>query len=88
MSGILHLAWRYITYHRAISTILLISLTAMGIPNSGGGFRPLPAYLAAGIPIDGYVILEAVRDVSDYGDTLSNTTGHFVAGTILSARDR
>ncbi len=71
-----------------IITILLISFTALGIPNGGAAFRTLPAYLAVGIPVEGLVILQAVKDINDYGDTLANTTGQFAAATILSRGDR
>jgi len=71
-------------------TIMLISLTAVGIPNPGGAntYRALPAYLAVGIPVEGLVLLQPVGDLVDYGDTLANTTGQFAAATILSRRDR
>ena len=69
-------------------TILLISYTAVGIPSGGAAFRTLPAYVAAGIPVEGLVILQAVKDLQDYGDTVSNATGQFAAATVLSRGDR
>jgi len=69
-------------------TILLISYTAVGIPSGGAAFRTLPAYVAAGIPVEGLVILQAVKDLQDYGDTLANATGQFGAATVLSRGDR
>jgi proton glutamate symport protein len=69
-------------------TILLISFTSLGIPNGGAAFRPLPAYLAVGIPVEGLVILQAVKDINDYGATMANTTGQMAAATILSRGDR
>jgi len=71
-------------------TVLLISLTTLGIPNPGGvnTLVVLPAYIAAGIPAEGLILLQPVGDLVDYGDTLANTTGHFAGATILSRDDR
>lgn len=68
--------------------VLLISLATVGVPNGGGAFRTLPAYVAIGIPVEGLVLLQAVKDLRDYMATLANTTGQFAAATILSRRDR
>jgi Na+/H+-dicarboxylate symporter len=69
-------------------TVLLISLATVGVPNGGGSFRSLPAYVAVGIPIEGLVLLQAVKDLKDYLSTIANTTGQFAAATILSRGDR
>jgi Na+/H+-dicarboxylate symporter len=69
-------------------TILLISFTTLGIPNGGASFRSLPAFVAVGIPVEGLVILQAVKDMRDYGITVANTTGQLAAATILSRADR
>jgi Na+/H+-dicarboxylate symporter len=69
-------------------TILLISLTTIGIPRGGAAFRSLPAFVAVGIPVEGLVILQAVKDLRDYGITVANTTGQLAAATILSTADR
>lgn len=71
-----------------IATILVFSFTGTGTPNSGGsgGFRTVPVFLAAGIPLEGVIILEAVASIPDIFDTLANVTGQMSATTILSAR--
>ena len=69
-------------------TVLLISFATVGVPNGGGSFRTLPAYVAIGIPIEGLVLLQAVKDLKDYLSTVANVTGQFAAATILSRGDR
>jgi len=70
------------------AAVLVISLATVGVPNGGGAFRTLPAYLAIGIPVEGLVLLQAVKDLRDYLATLANTTGQLAAATILSRGDR
>ncbi len=71
-----------------IVTIMIFSFTETGTPNSGGGigFRTVPVFLAAGIPLEGVIILAAVDTIPDIFDTLANVTGQLSATTILSAR--
>jgi Na+/H+-dicarboxylate symporter len=69
-------------------SFLLIGMTVVGVPNGGAAFRTLPAFVAIGIPVEGLVLLHAVRDLNDYASTVSNTTGQFAAATILSRRER
>lgn len=65
-------------------TLLIMSFSAVGIPGGGASFRLLPAYLAAGVPIEGLVILEAVDTIPDIFKTLLNVTGDMSAAAILS----
>ena len=46
--------------------------------------RFLPAYIAAGIPIEGVVILEAVDAIPDMFKTVLNVTGDMSAAAILA----
>jgi Na+/H+-dicarboxylate symporter len=69
-------------------SFLLIGLTVVGVPNGGAAFRTLPAFVAVGIPVEGLVLLHAVRDINDYASTVTNTTGQLAAATILSGGDR
>jgi proton glutamate symport protein len=55
-------------------TVLLLSFSAVGVPRGGAAFSTLPAYLAAGLPIQGVVILESVETVPDFFKTVLNTT--------------
>ena len=67
-----------------LATVFVMSVSALGIPGGGSTFRLLPAYLAAGIPIEGIVVLEAVDTIPDIFKTLMNVTGDMSAATILS----
>lgn len=69
-------------------TVLLLNFTELGLPRGGVPFRTLPAHLAAGIPIEGLVLLQAVNELEDYPDTVANATGMFAAATFLSRKDR
>jgi Na+/H+-dicarboxylate symporter len=64
-------------------TVILLSFTAVGLPGGGAAFKTLPAYLAAGMPIEGVVILEAADTIPDVVKTLLNVTGDMSVATIL-----
>jgi proton glutamate symport protein len=65
-------------------SVILVSFTSVGLPGGGGAFRNLPAYLAAGMPIEAIVLLEAVDVIPDIFKTVLNVTGDMSAATILS----
>ena len=67
-----------------IATVILLSVTAVGVPGGGSAFKTMPAYLAAGIPIEGVVIAEAVETIPDVFKTLLNVTGYLSVATLLS----
>lgn len=71
-----------------LGTEILFTLSASGTPNSGGGagFRMVPVFLAAGIPIQGLLLLEAVETVPDIFETLANVTGQMCAATVIPRR--
>ena len=69
-------------------TVVIISFTAPGIPQSGPGLKTLPAYLAAGVPIEGVIVVEAVEAIPDVFKTLLNVTGDMSIATILTRSDR
>ncbi len=69
-------------------TVMLLSFTSAGIPNGGAAFKTLPAYLAAGVPIEGVIILEAVETIPDIFKTLLNVTGDMSVATILTRQRR
>ncbi len=71
-----------------IVTVVILSFTALGVPGGGGAFKTLPAYLAAGVPVEGIVILEAADAIPDIFKTLLNVTGDMAAATILTRGDR
>ena len=70
----------------AIETIL--SFGTAGVPLGGMSLKSLPAYLAAGVPVEGVMILEAVETIPDIFKTLLNVTGQMSAATLLSRSRR
>ncbi len=69
-----------------VLTVILLSFSTIGVPGGGSSFKTLPAYLAAGLPLEGIVIMEAVDLIPDIFKTLLNVTGDMSAVTILSRR--
>ena len=67
--------------------VIALSFSTPGLP-SAGSFRVVPAYVAAGVPIEGVVILYAVESIPDIFMTLLNVTGDMSAATILSRSSR
>jgi Na+/H+-dicarboxylate symporter len=67
--------------------IIVLSFSSPGIP-SVGTFRTLPAYLAAGVPIEGVVMVQAVETIPDIFMTLLNVTADMSAATVLSRSSR
>lgn len=64
---------------------VLISFGSPGIP-SGGKMTNLPLYLAAGIPLEGYVLLKAVDAIPDIFKTLLNVTQVMVVSSIVAKK--
>lgn len=71
-----------------LATVILLSFTAPGIPQSGPGFKTIPAYIAAGVPIEGILVLEAIESIPDIFKTLLNVTGDMSVATLLTRSDR
>jgi proton glutamate symport protein len=69
-------------------TVMVLSFSTVGLPHGGSTFKTLPAYLAAGLPIEGVVIVEAVETIPDIFKTLLNVTGNMSAATLLSRSSR
>lgn len=66
-----------------ILTVIAQSFTTPGIP--GGAPMPtLPLYLALGVPIEGYLLLQATDALIDVVKTAVNVTGNMAALTIVS----
>jgi proton glutamate symport protein len=66
-----------------MGTLLILSFSTAGIP-SVGTVRSIPAYLAAGIPIEGVVMLNSVAAITDVFETLVNVTGDMAAAVIVT----
>ena len=71
-----------------LATVIILSFTAPGIPQSGPGFKTLPAYLAAGAPIEAIIVIETVEAIPDIFKTLLNVTADMSAATILTRSHR
>lgn len=71
-----------------LATVLVLSFGAAGVPNGGQAFTTLPAYVAAGLPVEGVILLEATSMAPDMLKTILNVTGHMSAAAILSRADR
>ena len=71
-----------------VVTVIILSFSSVGVPGGGSAFRTLPAYLAAGAPIEAVVILEAVDTIPDIFKTLLNVTGDMSVAAILTRGDR
>jgi Na+/H+-dicarboxylate symporter len=67
----------------AIASFLL-SFSTIGIPSGGSLMRSAPLYVAAGIPIQGYLLAEAVESIPDIFKTLLNVTGNMTAASIVN----
>jgi Na+/H+-dicarboxylate symporter len=64
---------------------VVISFGSPGIP-SGGKMTNLPLYLAAGIPLEGYILLKAVDAIPDIFKTLLNVTQVMVVSSIVAKK--
>jgi proton glutamate symport protein len=62
---------------------VIVSFGTAGVAN-GASFSNLPAFLAAGIPIEGVVLLEATLVLQDVFNTLLNVTGDMSVAVLLS----
>jgi Na+/H+-dicarboxylate symporter len=67
-----------------VVTVILLSFSAIGVAGGGSSFKTLPAYLAAGLPIEAVVIMEVVDTIPDIFKTVLNVTGDLSVATILS----
>jgi proton glutamate symport protein len=70
-----------------IVTEVVFTLSAAGIPNgggAGGGYRMIPVFAAAGIPVEGVVMLDAVETIPDIFETVANVTGQMSVASILT----
>ncbi len=71
-----------------LATVIIISFGTAGIPQSGPGLKSLPAYVAAGVPIEGVLVIEAVETIPDIFKTLLNVTGDMSVATLLTRSHR
>jgi proton glutamate symport protein len=69
-------------------SVALLSFGAAGVPNGGQAFSTLPAYVAAGLPVEGVILLEATSMAPDMLKTVVNVTGDMSVAAILSRSSR
>jgi Na+/H+-dicarboxylate symporter len=67
--------------------IVILSFSTAGLPGRGA-MRSLPAYMAAGIPIEAVVMVDTVEAIPDIFKTIFNVTAQMSAATILSRSSR
>jgi Na+/H+-dicarboxylate symporter len=69
---------------------ILIGISSPGIPRGNPAGQRLPLYLAVGIPIEGYVLVDPVKHfpVYDAAATVLNVSGDMTAATLLTRGDR
>jgi Na+/H+-dicarboxylate symporter len=68
-----------------VMAVTILSFSSPGIPAGGDVFKTLPVYLAAGIPIEGVVLIKVVDVIPDVFKTLVNVTAYMTV-TVLLAR--
>jgi proton glutamate symport protein len=71
-----------------IATVTLLRFSTPGVPNGGQTFSTLPAYLAAGLPAQAVILLEATSMAQDMIKTVLNVTGDMSVAAILSRSSR
>jgi len=69
-------------------SVILLSFGTVGVPQGGQAFTTLPAYLAAGIPVQGVILLEATAIAPDMLKTLVNVTADMSVAAFLSRDSR
>ncbi len=65
-----------------VVSVMLISFSAVGIPLGGGGMKTLPVYVAAGIPLEAYVLLQMAVAIPDIFKTVLNVTADMSVAVI------
>jgi len=68
-----------------VLTSLFISFSTPGVP-SGGTYAILPLYLAAGIPLEGIVLLKSVDAVPDIFKTILHVSESMAVTAIVSRK--
>lgn len=67
-----------------VGSIFFLSFTSPGIPSGGFGLS-LPFYIAAGLPVEGYVLMRTIDAIPDVFKTVLNVTGDM---TVTAVADR
>ena len=66
-----------------VTTVMILSVAAVGIPGTSAPVRTVPAYLAVGIPLEGVVLLKTAEVIPDIFKTLLNSTTYMTAALLV-----
>jgi len=69
-----------------VATIVLFSFGVPGIPGGAPGVSTLPIFLAAGVPLEGVLLLDVVEAIPDIFKTITNVTADLCVATIVTRR--
>lgn len=64
------------------ATVAILSIGTPGIP-SGAGYTTMGAYVAIGIPAEGYIFFKSLDPIPDIFKTVVNVTGFMAAASIV-----
>jgi Na+/H+-dicarboxylate symporter len=67
-----------------IATVMLLSVSTVGVPMGGATFTTLPAFVAAGIPPEGLVLLASVEAIPDIFKTVLNVTANLTVAVAVA----
>lgn len=67
-----------------VTASLMLSFGSPGVPNTPGSVTRLPAYLAAGIPLEGVMLMSAVDAIPDLLKTVLNVTANLSVAAIVA----
>lgn len=69
-----------------IATVMLLSVSTVGVPMGGATFTTLPAFVAAGIPPEGLVLLASVEAIPDIFKTVLNVTANMTVAVAVAPK--
>ncbi|MCW5947722.1 MAG: dicarboxylate/amino acid:cation symporter [Fimbriimonadales bacterium] len=64
------------------ATVAILSVGTPGIP-SGAGYTTMGAYVAIGIPVEGYIFFKSLDPIPDVFKTIVNVTGFMAVASIV-----
>jgi len=76
------------TFAVFLVSVILLSFGSAGVPQGGMAFSTLPAYVAAGMPLEGIIVLEATSMAPEVLKTVLNVTANMSVATLLSRSSR
>jgi len=67
-----------------IATIILTSFTFAGVPTVPNAAKSMAYYVAAGIPVEGVILIEGADVLIDYARTVVGVTGNLAMASLLT----